>query len=182
MGRNKLLFDIEGEALVRRAVKNALEAQLDPVIVVLGHEAERVRQEVADLPCLTTVNADYALGVNGSLKTGVRAVPSEANAVVVILADMPFVTADMIAMLVARYRSGTTPLVISDYAGVNAPPMLYDRILFPELQTMEGEGCGRQVVKRHRSEAAVASWPEAALTDLDVPEDYERVRLLLASG
>jgi molybdenum cofactor cytidylyltransferase len=182
MGRNKLLFDIEGEPLVRRAVKHALEARLDPVIVVLGHEADRVQREVADLPCRTTVNADYALGVNGSLKTGVRAVPTDAQAVVVILADMPFVTADMIAALVARYRAGTAPLVISDYAGVNAPPMLYDRRLFSELQTMEGEGCGRQVVKRHRSEAAVVSWPEAALTDMDVPEDYERVKLLLATG
>ena len=54
--------------------------------------------------------------------------------------------------------------------------------LFPELQTMEGEGCGKVVVRRHRSEAAVLAWPAAALTDLDVPDDYARVRSALAAG
>ena len=79
----------------------------------------------------------------------------------------------MIATLVERYRTSTAPLVISDYGGVNAPPMLYDRSLFDELGSMQGEGCGRQVVKRHRAEALAVSWPSDALTDLDVPDDYD---------
>jgi CTP:molybdopterin cytidylyltransferase MocA len=74
-----------------------------------------------------------------------------------------------------RFRQGTAPLVVSDYGGVNAPPTLYDRGLFPELLAMTGEGCGKQVVRRHLSEAAVVSWPESALTDIDLPEDYERM-------
>ncbi len=90
-----------------------------------------------------------------------------------MLADMPFVTPEMIAGLIDRYRSSEAPLVISDYEGVNAPPMLYDRSLFGELLAMTGEGCGRQVVKRHRDEAEVLSWPASALADIDVPEDYE---------
>jgi CTP:molybdopterin cytidylyltransferase MocA len=60
--------------------------------------------------------------------------------------------------------------------------MLYDRSLFPELLMMEGEGCGKQVVRRHRSEADVVAWPAVALTDLDVPDDYARVRSRLAAG
>lgn len=176
MGSNKLLFALEGESVLRRAARRALEGGLSPLLVVLGHEAERAAQELAGLGCRTVINPDYELGVNTSLKAGVAALPEDARAVVVMLADMPFVTPGMIAGLVARYRTSTAPLVISDYAGVNAPPMLYDRSLFGELMVMTGEGCGRQVVKRHRDEAEVLAWPEAALTDLDVPEDYERVR------
>src|SRR6185436_20155579 len=96
------------------------------------------------------------LGINTSLKTGIAAVeklPERPQAALVMLADMPFVTSEMIAALIARYRASTAPLVISDYGGVNAPPMLYDRSLFNELLAMTGEGCGRQVVKRHRAEA-----------------------------
>lgn len=184
MGENKLLFDLVGESVVRGAVRRAAAAGLDPVIAVLGHEAERVRRELdgLDPPCHIVVNPDYARGINGSLKTGIAAVPATAAAAVVLLADMPFVTAEMIATLVARYRASTAPLVISDYEGTNAPPMLYDRALFQELRAMEGEGCGRQVVQRHRTEAVVVDWPAAALTDLDVPSDYERVRSLLAAG
>ena len=92
-----------------------------------------------------------------------------------MLADMPFVTEEMIAAMIARYRESTAPLVISDYDGVNAPPMLYDQSLFMELLLMEGEGCGRQVVKRHKAEAEVLPWPVSALQDLDVPEDYSRM-------
>ena len=182
MGTNKLLLEIDGETVVRGAVRRAIAAGLDPVIVVLGHEAERIERELEGFggECRAVVNADYASGINSSLKTGIVNLPATVDAAVVMLADMPFVTADMIASLVERYHArGRPPLVISDYDGVNAPPMLYDRALFPELQTMEGEGCGKVVVRRHRSEAEVLQWPADKLADLDVPSDYEQARLTL---
>jgi len=182
MGKNKLLFDLDGEPLVRRAMRRAATGGLDPVIAVLGYEAELVRRELDDLdpPCRIVVNPDYEHGINSSLKTGIAALPAGTIAAVVMLADMPLVTAEMIATLVTRYRASEAPLVISDYEGVNAPPMLYDRVLFEELRVMEGEGCGRQVVRRHQASAVVVAWPVAALTDLDVPGDYELVRSLAA--
>lgn len=175
MGSNKLLFALDGETVLRRAARTALDGGLSPLLVVLGHEAERAGRELAGLPCQVVINPDYQQGINSSLKSGVAALPAEARAAMVLLADMPFVTAEMIAGLVERYRASAAPLVISDYAGVNAPPMLYDRALFGELLEMTGEGCGRQVVKRHREEAEVLAWPESALADLDVPEDYARL-------
>jgi Uncharacterized MobA-related protein len=182
MGKNKLLFDLDGEPVVRRAVRQAAAAGLDPVIAVVGYEAEQVRRELdgLDPPCVIVVNPDYERGINSSLKAGMAAIPATAAGVVVMLADMPLVTSEMIAKLVTRYRASEAPLVISDYDGVNAPPMLYDRVLFEELRVMEGEGCGRQVVRRHRSSAEVLAWPVTALTDLDVPGDYERIRSLAA--
>ena len=179
MGRNKLFVELEGEPLLRRAVRRVSDAGLDRVIVVLGHEADRVRAGLLGLRCEPVFNADYERGVNSSLRTGIRAVSEEAAAAVVVLADMPFVTTAMIATLVEKYRRSAAPLVISDYGGVNAPPALYDRSLFGELLSMEGEGCGKQVVKRHRDEALSVSWPVEALTDLDVLEDYERVKALV---
>jgi molybdenum cofactor cytidylyltransferase len=177
MGQNKLFMELEGETLVRRAVARAAAAGFDPLIVVVGHEAERVQRALDGLPYRPVLNPDYERGVNSSLRAGIRAVSeSPARAAVVMLADMPFVTAAMIETLVEKYRRGSAPLVISDYAGVNAPPMLYDRSLFDELSIPEGHGCGKQVVKRHRLEAESASWPAEALTDLDAPEDYERVK------
>jgi molybdenum cofactor cytidylyltransferase len=176
MGSNKLLFELEGESVLRRAARRALAGGLSPLLVVLGHEADKAFQELDGLPCQWVLNPLYAKGINFSLKSGVMEVPPEAQAAVVMLADMPFVTSEMIAGLVARYRETEAPLVISDYEGINAPPMLYDRSLFRELLAMTGEGCGREVVKRHRQEAEVVSWPASALTDLDVPEDYARMK------
>lgn len=178
MGSNKLLFELNGESVLRGAARRALAGGVSPLLVVLGHQADRARQELEGLPCQTALNLDYEQGINTSLKAGVAALmalSADIQATVVMLSDMPFVTPEMIAGLIERYRSTEAPLVISDYEGVNAPPMLYDRSLFGELLAMTGEGCGRQVVKRHRHEAEVLAWPAEALTDLDVPEDYARV-------
>jgi molybdenum cofactor cytidylyltransferase len=177
MGSNKLFLEMDGETIVHRAVRRAIEAGLNPVIVVVGHEADRTREAIETLPCQPVFNPNFEAGVNSSLRAGIFAVSeTTAQAAVVILADMPFVTTEMIATLVDEYQQGTAPLVVSDYEGVNAPPVLYDRSLFPELAMSEGQGCGKHVVKRHRDEARRVAWPAAALADLDVPEDVERLK------
>jgi len=182
MGQNKLLLDLGGQSVLRRAVRTAMEAGLDPVLVVLGHESERARRELHDLPCEVVLNPGYQEGIHSSLRTGIGAVPAGCSAAVVLLADMPLVDAAMIRTLVDRYRADGALLVVSDYESVDAPPILYDRRLFPELRALEGEGCGKRVVKRHSAEAIRIRWPARALTDLDLPDDLERVRTALAGA
>src|SRR5262249_4024174 len=102
MGFNKMLLRLNGESLLQRPVKRASAAGLAPVVVVLGHEADRARGELANLPCQPILNADYARGINVSLQTGLAAVPEDAAAAVGIFAGMPFRTAPMIASPVRR--------------------------------------------------------------------------------
>ena len=179
MGQNKLFLRLDGSSVLRRAVRTAAQAGLDPLLVVLGHESERARAELEGLACTPVVNPDYARGMNTSLRAGISALPEGAAAAVVLLADMPFVDAAMIGQLVARWRGGKAPLVISTYAGIVAPPILYDRALFAELRALDAESCGKRVVKQHRSEAIEVAWPAAALADLDDPADLVRVRAAL---
>jgi molybdenum cofactor cytidylyltransferase len=176
MGENKLLLPLEGSTVLRRAVATAVAGGLDPVLVVIGHESERARAELAGLACEPVLNPDHSRGINSSLCAGISAVPGGCAAAVVMLADMPFVTAEMIGAVVERFRSGGAPLVLSVYGDVLAPPTLYARALFPELSALEGEGCGKRVMKRHRGEALEIAWPAAKLADLDVPADVDRIR------
>jgi molybdenum cofactor cytidylyltransferase len=178
LGTNKLLIDVGGETTVRRAARRAVEAGLAPVIVVLGFEADRVAEALNGLDVMPVVNPDYAGGIHGSLRAGIERVPGDCEAAVVILADMPLVTSAMSAGLVARFRSGSEPLVISLYGDVQAPPTLYARALFPALGAA-GAGGGREVVRDHRDGAAAMKWPPALLADLDRPEDVERLRSLV---
>ena len=182
MGRNKLLLDLGGRTVLRRAVSTAVEAGLEPVLVVLGHERERALGELQGLPAEVVFNAGYAEGIHSSVRTGIGAVPARCSAAVVLLADMPLVDAGMIRTLVDRYRAERARLVVSEYEGVDAPPILYDRELFPELRELEGEGCGKRVVRRHTAEAIRVRWPARALTDLDFPDDLERVRTELGGA
>ena len=182
MGRNKLFLPLGGISVLRRAVAAARGAGLDPVLVVLGHESDRALAELQGLPCTPVINEEYARGMNTSVRAGISAVPDDASGAVVMLADMPFVTAGMVRGLVERYRSSETPLVVSTYGDVLAPPILYGRALFPELRALDGDGCGKRVVKAHREEAVEVAWDPVALADLDVPEDVERVRTRMEGG
>jgi len=174
LGANKLLLRLDSEPLVRRAARQAAEAGLAPVIVVLGHEAERVAGALGGLAVETIVNPAYRAGMHGSLQTGIGRVPGDCAAAVVLLGDMPLVTAAMIEALAERFRRGMEPLVLSLYGEVQAPPTLYACSLFPALAEA-GTGGGREVVLAHRSEAAEIRWPEALLADVDRAEDAARL-------
>src|SRR5512142_3281529 len=80
MGENKLLLALGGETVVHRAVRAAALAPLDPIIVVLGHEPERVRAALAGLPCRTVVNPDHLSGKGTSLQFGIAEVASATTA------------------------------------------------------------------------------------------------------
>jgi len=176
MGQNKMLLELEGESLVRRAAKRALGAGLSPVVVVIGHEADRLRAELKDLPLEFAVNPDYTGPTSGSLHQGLNKLGPDVNAAVIMLGDMVRVTAETLAMLIAAARGTTAPLVVSRYGDVTAPPLLFRRALFAELLAWTGEGCGKAVVQAHKHEAMYVDRPEALLADVDTPEDFEALR------
>ena len=180
MGKNKLFLELGGVSVLRRAARAALAAGLDPLLVVLGHESERAREELAGIACTPVLNPDYASGMNTSLRAGIAAAPPDAAAAMVLLADMPFVTAQMIETVAQRWRG--EPLAVSLYGDVVAPPILYARALFPELLEMAEGDCRKRVVKRHRKEALEIPWPSSALADLDVPGDVDKARSEIERG
>jgi len=180
LGTNKLLVELGGEPLVRRAARRALAAGLDPVIAVLGHEAKRIRGALQGLPVTLVGNPRHAEGMPASVHAGLAAVPDNCAAAMVLLPDMPLVTAPMLSELAERFRATGTPLVISLYGQTAAPPTLYARALFPALLAA-AEG-GRQAVGEHRHLAAEVRWPAELMMDLDVPEDLERLRAMEAGG
>ena len=176
MGRNKMLVELDGHSLVRRAVRRVFEAGLDPIIVVVGREAERVQTELTGFPCRFVTNPDYTGPTSTSLHLGLDALPAKVDSAVVILGDMPFVTSEMLRQVVAAARSTSAPLVVSRYGDVLAPPLLFRRLLFPELLAWHGEGCGKEVVRRHQGEAVILDWPAESLKDIDTPDDLASAR------
>ena len=184
MGRSKLLLELDGESLLRRAARCAAEAATGPAIVVLGADARRARRELDGLPCAAVEDARLtSRGMNGSLAAGVRALPDGVRGAVVLLADMPLVTPAAVRALAERHRATGAPLVATRYGTELAPPVLYDRALLPALAAGgDGDGRGRELLRLHRARAEVVDASAAALLDVDVPADLSRARAGLRAG
>src|SRR5947199_1759975 len=138
MGTNKMLLELEGEAVVRRAARRALAAGLSPVVVVLGHEATRAQAELAGPACEFVVNPAFTGPTSASLHWGLQRLDPEIGAAVVMLADMVLVTEQMLAAIVAASRRTDAPLVLSRYGDVPAPPPLFRPRAFAELVSSPG--------------------------------------------
>ena len=112
-GPNKLLEEIKGRPLVRIATEQVLASRAKPVIIVTGHQRERVERALAGLPVTFVHNPNFAEGLSTSLKTGIAAVRPDADGAIVCLGDMPQVSAALIDRLIAAFDLDITK---PDYA------------------------------------------------------------------
>ena len=172
MGTNKLLLPLAGEPLVRQACRRALAAGLEPLVVVVGHEGERVREALAGIDCQFAFNGYADSPMSSSLHCGIKCLPTNVAAAVVMLADMVNVTEHMVQDIVRAAQTSTAPVVVSRYGATLAPPVLFRRSLFGQLLLSTGEDCGKAVIEQHREAAVYVDWPLAALSDVDTPEEF----------
>jgi molybdenum cofactor cytidylyltransferase len=177
-GSNKLLAEIGGKPLVRIAVEEALGSRAKPVIVVTGHERERVEAALAGLPVRLVHNSDFAQGLGTSLRTGIAAVPAEVDGAIVCLGDMPQVDAALIDRLIAAFDPAKGALaVVPTIEGRRGNPVLWSRRFFQDLMAIEGDVGARHLIGRYGE--AVVELPvtgKGALVDVDTPEALRGVK------
>lgn len=171
MGRPKLLLPVEGVPMLRRVVDAALASRCLETVVVLGADEAVYRPLLDGLPVRVVHNPEYAHGLATSLRAGVAALSPESRAVVVLLADQPWIGPDVIDTLIETYREGGHRIVASAYAGTVGVPALFDAALFLELLTLEGDAGARAVIERYARHGVAVPLPEARAGDVDVPED-----------
>ncbi|THV11015.1 NTP transferase domain-containing protein [Rhizobium rhizophilum] len=171
-GRHKLLAEFEGEALVRRTVRQVVEAKLGPVTVVTGHRSAEVAEAVAGLGAQVEENADFASGMASSLKAGLAAVESKGlSGMMVLLADMPNVSSADIAALAEVYRkAGGKAIVRAVSDGQRGNPVILPAATFEALKALEGDIGARPVIESAGLAVIDVEIGPAARLDVDTPE------------
>jgi molybdenum cofactor cytidylyltransferase len=183
-GPNKLLEEIGGRPLVRIAVDEALASQARPVIVVTGHQRERVEAALAGLPVEFAHNADFAQGLGTSLKAGIGALPNNVDGAIVCLGDMPQVDARLIDRLLAAFDPEKGALVVvPTIDGKRGNPVVWSRRFFPDLMAVEGDIGARHLIGRYgEAVVEVVATGKGAFTDVDTPEALSMVKAELERG
>jgi molybdenum cofactor cytidylyltransferase len=177
MGRPKPLLPLNGQTFLGHLLTELRASQVDRIIVVLGHKPEQVLEAMPEVRPLAVVNDRYALGQLSSLILGLETVDEGTDAVLLCLADHPFVTAGLIDELIARYEETRRPIVVPVHAGRRGHPVLFGSRLFEELRAAPLDQGARVVVRAHADEVLeVATDEPGILADVDTPEEYERWR------
>ena len=167
MGSAKLLLRHRGQSLLARAVTTAAQV-CDSVWVVVGAYPRRYGNEVKATGVHVVVNPEWREGLASSLRWGVEALPPEFVAVLILLADQPFVEREHLEALLERRRTDGCDLVLSRYQGVLGAPALVDRCLFPQIMTLRGNRGARALTQVASSVGEVSL---GASHDVDTPED-----------
>ncbi len=180
-GRNKLLLPFRGQPLVRHVVTTILNSQADPVLVVLGHEAEAVRAALADLPIGFTYNPRHAEGMTTSIQAGVAAAPADVLGYMICLSDLPLIETAEYDRLLEAFRKALARdpacIVVPEFQGQRGNPVLFAAsyraaILAEERLT----GC-RGLVRRYPEHVVRVAMPtDHILQDIDTPEAFEVLR------
>ncbi|MEL6187113.1 MAG: molybdopterin-binding/glycosyltransferase family 2 protein, partial [Myxococcota bacterium] len=169
--RNKLLQRLDGVPMVTRVVDQLLEAPLDPLLVVVGHEAEDVRAALRGRPVKFVDNREYAEGMGTSLRAGVRALDTEVDGAVVALGDMPFVTAAHVEQLIGAFEGHPPRIVIPVRDGRRGHPVLFGAGYFEEMRGLSGDVGARELLQRHRAFIREITIDDDAIyLDVDTPE------------
>ncbi|MGB8038210.1 MAG: molybdopterin-binding/glycosyltransferase family 2 protein [Pseudolabrys sp.] len=175
---NKMLAEIGGKPLVRIAVEQAVASRAKPVIVVTGHEREKVEATLKGLPVCLAHNPDFSEGLGSSLRAGIAAVPADADAAIICLGDMPQVDAALIDRLIAAFDPERSALVVvPSIDGRRGNPVVWSRRFFHDLMSIQGDVGARHLIGNYTE--AVVEIPvtgEAALTDVDTPESLSAVK------
>jgi len=147
LGRPKQLLELDRSPLVVHVVDRALASSVDAVIVVTGAHASLIELELRERPVYQVFNPDFAEGQGTSIAAGVRALPRDAGAVIVLLGDMPGISPVAISRLADAWRADRPVAAIARYGSGRGHPVLFDRSVFAELGRLSGDEGGRTVLK-----------------------------------
>ena len=175
---NKLLIGIDGKPMVRHVAEAVQASQARPIIVVTGHQRDKVEAALSGLGIARFVfNPDYAKGLSTSLKQGIAALPKGTEAAVVCLGDMPKVAAGEIDRLIAAFNPVEgRAICVPTRRGKRGNPVLLASRLFQELANVSGDVGARDLIAAHPELVAeVEMEGDGILLDIDTPQALARL-------
>jgi molybdenum cofactor cytidylyltransferase len=163
--------------MIEKVVRSAASSKADEVIVVLGHEARRVKEALKNFQCKFVFNEDFERGQSYSVKAGVKSVMGYADAVMVLPGDVALITPKSINMVIEEYETSGGSIIVASHEGRLGHPILFDRCLFDEIMEINEETMGLKAVLNRRGDVIkkVEVGSNEVLIDVDSEEDLKKI-------
>ena len=175
LGQPKQLLKFEDKTLIFHMAKVGLRSVCFPVQVVLGANHFQILKEIENLPVFIDVNPDWEKGMSSSICFGLKKITevyAGLNAIIIMVCDQPYVTAQIINDLVFKYVQSDALIVASAYNGITGVPALFDKELFPDLLELSGDAGARKLINQFSAELIRSVPFEKGKVDIDTYEDY----------
>lgn len=179
MGTPKQLLAYRGCTLIRYMAEVAIASVCQPIAIVLGANAERIKPEISQLPIQIGENQEWAEGMSASIRVGLEALLAmnpNLDAVAIALCDQPFVSPQTLNQLVEAYHLTGKPIIASEYAGTLGVPALFNRTLFSELMALKSTEGAKKLINKHIHRVFSIPFLEGAI-DIDTPKDYDQLQI-----
>jgi molybdenum cofactor cytidylyltransferase len=188
MGKiNKLTAVVAGKPVIRHVVDTVLEAGLKDIVVVLGYDEQAVSACLEGLPVRFVKNEAFRSGQASSVSAGIAALDNNVSDVMVVLGDMPLLSAALLNNLHHHHMRNpqheqmiSLPVCLKDRERQVGHPVIWGRQFFPDLQALTGDQGGRQIWSDHPAIINQMDVEDATLfLDTDTAEALRRAEVLL---
>ncbi len=182
-GRDKLMMDVDGMPLLTRQVQRALQISGD--VRVALPPAPHPRHNCVAPPARKIEVTDAANGIGASLRRLVTSLDVTQTPVMILLADLPEITAHDMARVRDATRAHPDSLVWRGATADGKPghPLAIDPTLLPDFAQLTGDNGGQRILARHTDRTHLVPLPgQHARLDLDTPEDWAAWRATRAGG
>ncbi len=174
LGQPKQLVKMGGRTLLERACDTALTIENQGVIVVLGAHFEVIKPTIEHLPVQILVNENWQAGMGSTIACGMAQLPPDADAVLLLLCDQPFVAHDLLEKLVEKWRENPSQIIASAYGGSFGPPAVFGSQYFAKLSALNGQQGAKKLMERHLERLLLVDFPKGEF-DVDTEKDLKRL-------
>jgi molybdenum cofactor cytidylyltransferase len=171
-GSPKQIAKINKIPMLQMALHSANSSNSDYVILVLGALSSEIVAELDIGRAIIAYNKGYSQGLSSSIKVGISNAPSDTNAVLLMVADQPFVTTPILNAIIASYKSKTSVGIVALSSGTEPRnPVLLDRKYFNEIEALQGDRGAKEVILRHLPQAQLLNVQDPKiLLDIDTQD------------
>lgn len=175
MGSPKAFLEICNKTFLENLVSTLENAGLEKIVVVLGHDSEKIISSHKNLNVDFIINADYIKGQLSSIQTAIKNFPNEVEAILICPVDRPLISSELVRMMVDQFIKLKPPIVLPVNKNRRGHPIIFSSTLFAELLKAPIDVGARAVVWAHLNEVVeVPTDEEGILLNIDTPELYEK--------